>query len=94
MAFIWQTNAEFDNWYENEMPYMDSDGTWKKGTKGDDVFEAGNSLSDKMKIWADKMYQTEDKIKEKVLNAGNNIALLAVAGVSIFLYLKFFYKKG
>lgn len=112
MWFWTQSNAQaydpdFEYWYENEMPWMDSDGTWKKGTKnatdenGKNSFTAGSSISDKMKMWADSQYKREDAVLDtitgtakKVVGIGQNLALLGLAGAGILIYIKYFYKGG
>ena len=65
---------------------------------GDDPhMKAGQSFSDKIKIWADSMYEREDKVIEtitgtaqKAVGIGQNLALLGIAGVALFVYFKYF----
>ena len=65
---------------------------------GDDPnMNAGQSFSDKAKIWADSMYERENKVIEtitetaqKAVGIGQNLALLGIAGVALFVYFKYF----
>lgn len=108
MGWFWERDEKysdkFNNWYENEMIWIDSDGSIKKGTKAahkdDKSFTAGESLSDKTKILANKMYENEDKVIEKVtqtakkvVGISQNLALLAICAGGLYVYIKYF-KKG
>ena len=85
--YQYANNPQFKEYYDKYFGY-------------DPNMNAGQSLSDKAKILANKMYETEDKAIEiitettkKVVGVGQNLALLAIAGFGIFVYLKYFKRR-
>lgn len=86
--YQYATNPQFKEYYD-------------KYFKDDPNMSAGESLSDKAKMWADKMYENEDKVigtitetAKKAVGIGQNLALLGLAGAGILIYIKYFYKGG
>ena len=82
--YQYSTNPQFKEYYDKyfgDNPHMN----------------AGQSFSDKIKIWADSLYEREDKVIEtitettqKAVGIGQNLALLGIAGVALFVYFKYF----
>lgn len=86
--YQYSTNPQFKAYYD-------------KYFKDDPNMNAGESLSDKAKILANKMYENEDKVidkitetTKKVVGFSQNLALLLLCGGGLYIYIKYFYKGG
>lgn len=84
--YQYKTNPQFKSYYDK---YFADDANMK----------AGESISDKAKILANKMYENEDKViqkvtetAKKVVGVGQNLALLAICAGGIYVYFKYFNK--
>ena len=89
-----QAYNSFDYQYSNNPQFREY---YDKYFSDDPNMNAGQSFSDKAKIWANSMYEREDKVIEtitetaqKAVGIGQNLALLGIAGVALFVYFKYF----